>query len=900
MDEQSKNRIRAAMVVYEFEKSLGRYIRERSLDLANTPAGKDILKRAGVTVDIFDSGDQARVIVEHSYLGEVINIACAISSGSSDEVPFEQIKKLSTSLDLYAIRNAVSHPNRAFPDCYWYRCAAIASDPAMVSINLHEVISSFQAALSGSINEPPEDWMFHKEWMVPTTLPEETEHSLTGLLGRVKDSAKLLRELKNPRVSLISVVARGGVGKTSLALQVLSDFIISVDCTEFCDALFFISLKQEKLTTKGVEVLTAPDSIERIKSELLIQFVDEYGIDAPTFEIGCSLIKDKRVWLFVDNLETILRDSPDDFIAFNDLLPEKWRVIVTSRIPVDGAKNIPLDVLDEQSAFSLAKQYFYAKGYEIKDANLLERIANGCRSNPLAIRLTVDLYLAGKDISEALHQTTREVSAFSFTNLLEALSDDANQILEALFVVENPSKNILCDALGFDMDHISAAITELNKTSLIKRVEIAGVETYQLGTSIHELLRSNPRNVGVRSKLIEWAAKSRTGASETYKAQQDNNVPMIDLFYIPEGVPPSLMAIAKKVKKKISNKRDSTRVGDLEMLIRPQLDIHGNVSFLNRIYARVLHELEDLKSAEVFYNKAIALDDKDPAPRYGLVYNHNRLHQYSEMVDVCDWLISNGWADIGKSGIYAHRVWFFYFQALNFLDKLDDVFYKTQNWESESGDLFVVQCVARASAYRRQADKAFKSGSAQPKQVGKALLNASNVIGSLIIKEGCVDTIKPELRKLAGEIGYFSRIQNFQLLPEHKQQLAEFMIRNKRYIISEAFGRNEFEDVVKSIDEEFLRKSNQEEEGLNQKKEEYVKNGFTITVIKNIPKAMGFPNFLFSGDGQGNSYFIHVDKFSNGDWKKWVFLDIGSVIALKFKIDPCRDSRPATEAYLIE
>lgn len=899
MNDQSKNRIKSAMVVYELERALGRYIKERSIDLATTSTGQEILKRSGVTVDLLPSGSQARVIVEHSYLGEIVNIACSVSTGSSDEPHLEHIRKLANSLDLFEIRNAVSHPNRPFPECYWYRCATIAADPAINSLNLYEVAGAFQGALSGNINEPPEEWIFHREWMIPATLPEETEHSLTGLIGRTKDCARLLRELKNARTSSIAVVARGGVGKTSLTLQVLSDFLLSADCTKHCDALFFVSLKQEKLTASGVEILSAPASIDSIKQELLIQLNDEFGIEADRFEDGCATLSEKRIWLFVDNLETVLRDEPNQFNDFNDSLPERWRVIVTSRIPVDNAKNITIDVLDEQSAFSLAKQYFNAKGYESKDVGLLERISKGCKSNPLAIRLTIDLYLAGKDISDALLQTDREVTAFSFANLLDNLSNEANQILEALFVIEHPNRGILCDALNLDMDSTAAAISELSKTSLINRSESQGIETYQLGAAIHELLRTNPRNAEVRSKLLVWAAKCKIGAIEVYKTQQERNTPEIDPFYVPDGVPASLIGLAKEVKKAFNRKRDARQLVDIEGKVRAMLDIHEKISFINRLYARILQKFEDLKSAEIYYKKAIALDEKDPAPRYGLINTHHKLHEHVEVAHGCDWLINNDWGSLEKSGDYAKRVWFFYLQSLNFLDRLDEVFSKTQNWEFSNPELVTVYGVARASAYRRLADKSFRSGTAQPKQIGKALLNAAKTIEKVIELAGFVDNINAELKKLTNEFGFYCRADNFEILAEHKNQFVEFMTKYKRQILLAGINQEDFNEILKTVDIQQFNNVQGKEEGVKKRLEELRSDGYTITRIKNVPKAQGFPNFLFSGDDDGLSYFIHVDTLSNRNWKDWVMLEIGSILGVKYRQELGKAARTVTEAIVV-
>lgn len=147
MEERSISRIKSAMVVYEFERALGRFVRDRSADVASTPAALEILKRSTLTPEQ-STVEVARQIVENSYLGEILSLALAAAKGSSDAVYLGELEKLCTALGLFDIRNAISHPNRPFPECYWYRCAAVAADPAIDKLSFFEVTLAFQNALN--------------------------------------------------------------------------------------------------------------------------------------------------------------------------------------------------------------------------------------------------------------------------------------------------------------------------------------------------------------------------------------------------------------------------------------------------------------------------------------------------------------------------------------------------------------------------------------------------------------------------------------------------------------------------------------------------------------------------------------------------------------------------------
>ena len=445
--ESSKTRIKAAMVVYELERELGRYVREHPHRVAESATGRDILQRSGAG-EGSSSSELIVAIVENSYLDETLKLALESSRGTSDEKHLVQLRKLFETLEIFDIRNAVSHPNRAFPECYWYRCAAIAADPTIDALHFSEVSRAFQSALAGNLDEPPEEWMHQREWITPNGLPDEFEHSVTGLFGRTKDITRLSKELRNPRSSLIAVVARGGIGKTSLVLQTLSDFCLSSDSSSLSDGVAYVSLKQERLSHEGLQLLDAPSNIDEVKQILCDQVNQLFGIETKDFDECVEQLSNKKLWLFIDNLETLLRDEPTAFSELYDSLPAQWKVIVTSRIPVDGGKNIPIEALEETGAFAFCRQYFESKGHPVSDVELIQRIITGCQYNPLAIRLVIDSFIAGKDISTSLQQTTEEVTSFSFANLLDALSDDANRVLEALFVIDRPTRNELCEALS--------------------------------------------------------------------------------------------------------------------------------------------------------------------------------------------------------------------------------------------------------------------------------------------------------------------------------------------------------------------------------------------------------------------------------------------------------------------
>lgn len=182
----------------------------------------------------------------------------------------------------------------------------------------------------------------------------------------------------------------------------------------------------------------------------------------------------------------------------------------------------------------MVRAYLTSKGYLLgKDTEFMETIAIGCKFNPLAIRLTSDLFLAGREIDFAIQKTEQEVLAFSFTSLLETLSSLDNDILESLFVLDTPTRADLCNALKASVDSAAESLSKLLSMSLILRHERTIGEGYSLAPSIKDLLRANPRHLSVRSKITTWLSNSRATEEHARRVQAERNISPVAPNYIP-------------------------------------------------------------------------------------------------------------------------------------------------------------------------------------------------------------------------------------------------------------------------------------------------------------------------------------------------------------------------------
>jgi hypothetical protein len=191
---------------------------------------------------------------------------------------------------------------------------------------------------------------------------------VTGLIARQEEAKDFRKRLQNVRNSLLAIVGPGGTGKTALCLEVLRDSMLDPSTMEWADQLVYVTAKTERLTSRGVEPIADPIiSLDLLKSSVadsLYGTGDLEGVeeDSATFEAAVKEMASRRVLLCIDNLETLIRDHPQDFEDFVQSLPHDWRVIVTSRVSVNGANVLPLGPIRREGAVKLARDYTSYRG----------------------------------------------------------------------------------------------------------------------------------------------------------------------------------------------------------------------------------------------------------------------------------------------------------------------------------------------------------------------------------------------------------------------------------------------------------------------------------------------------------------------------------------------------------
>jgi predicted ATPase len=102
---------------------------------------------------------------------------------------------------------------------------------------------------------------------MPNILPT----SLTSLLGREKETEVLRQLLRSSDIRLVTITGHGGVGKTSLALQVAHDLQDA-----FTDSVFFISLAAITDSTLIIPTIAHTLGVIESPNRLLLDSLKEF------------------------------------------------------------------------------------------------------------------------------------------------------------------------------------------------------------------------------------------------------------------------------------------------------------------------------------------------------------------------------------------------------------------------------------------------------------------------------------------------------------------------------------------------------------------------------------------------------------------------------------------------
>jgi len=908
------SRRKAAMVLHDIEISLGQLIEEQEINLSNMPYHliEEITLREQKrekNIEIKTVSD----VVESTYLDELFSVLLETNKHTSIFPYIAELRNLFIQYNIYEIRNILSHPNRIFKIPYWYKVAAIASDSLIEILGLSNVQKSLYSAEEGIINDPPEDWLNNSFWQISNNLPVQLDHSITGLVGRQKETKEVFNVLKNPRINTIAIVAPGGIGKTALALDLLDKIVKDPSNSSWCELCLFITLKNEALTASGVVKLESSKTIEDIKNTITLEINNLEGSEYEDFESIVNAYSNKKTLLFIDNLETLLVENPSEFQYFNESLPPNWRILITSRIYVGFARVISIDNLQPNMGINLARLYNNRKGGIPLTEEKLERITKGCYFNPLAIRLTLDLINLGNDIPDSLNTVSQEIANFSYKNLIEKLSITSIKILEALFLNAAKNRNDLCELLDVSKESISECISELNNTSLILREYVGDDEVLNLSESIVEFLITNNRNIEIRKEIQEDVTKRKARVKEIEKDQREKNIPNYRWDYLPPDLNENLkITLTKYIKELRSLYLPSKNASKLAVEFNKIDSFYHNDSYFNLAYGKILESMSALKPAISKYDLSININNNNKSSYFFKANALHKLSDYPEAQKLYDDLIDEGYGDIDNiDHLFLTELINMRYTNMLYNHEYNKIIEETKDWKNKK-HLRGLFGAFRANAIKRHVESIDNN---QPNEKIKNLSRMIKIFTDIFINEELTSKVAFLSKAIFNDLAYYLCIDDYKRDTDFANLALNFI--QTYFLDTTEFIKYKDDDSIIKLLKSHLIKSNTPNNPF--KKTEWQRflsqfdsfseakalaDGYIITKIINCPKnnAGESKGYVFSTCLQEKQYFTHLSRLENRIINEWGNISEGMTLAVKLLSEDQQEKDKALkvrEAYII-
>lgn len=688
-----KFRSRMNALFYSFETTLSEFVNER-LDQSSPDYSRQ------------------KSTLTNGYFFELLDLGIEVTKSTNEHVPMKELKTYIDNTNIAEARNQHGHANQRYEDWMWYAVAAMCCHPSISKLGLgRDVKSAVIAAENDSLKEPPEEWLRSRVYTIPNNLPQDSDYQETKLIGREKEKAHVIQLLKNKRVSQMSIVAPGGTGKTALIIDVLTTLAEDFDRESEFKAIIYTTLKEEKLTAEGLVDLAefAKEEIQIKLEELIFEaFGQVFGKDYGSIKECIEDHEDTPLVLCIDNLETVLRDAPELFTSLALELPHAWKVIVTTRMSVEGAQPIPLGKLSPAAAIKLAHTYGAIKQKKdyLRDEARVRELCERMDFNPLAIRLTVDGLDLGLSLEQAMSQTALEITAFSFSNLVENLSEEASLILEVINTDPECDRSTMQHATGFSLDQIQSALKELIGTSLVKRrsdEEPGSTETFSISDSVGRFLLTNPRQIESRLQISERIDRP------SYRDRQTKRIFSNHLnHYVDPDLAPAIGEFMEKFSKIDRRRLDHTLISSLLEDAAKLVEVNTNSFDLHFALGQLHNMLKDRMTAIQHYERASDVGEAYQKPKalYAAAWVYNDKSEHEEVLVYVDNIlglleepqVSDSFDDFErfKSDVIKTKLY-----SKCYLKQLEDVLEETRTWSEHDQPLRTVLGEARIVALKR-------------------------------------------------------------------------------------------------------------------------------------------------------------------------------------------------------
>ena len=288
----------------------------------------------------------------------------------------------------------------------------------------------------------------------------------TGFIGREEKKNDIKRKLYG-RYPIITIIGDGGIGKTSIALSLVSD-LIDQDDFPF-EKVLWASLKTKSLVDG--EFKSIKNSVksfdECIKKNQILGREKVNAIDDLLFYMGAF-----KTLLILDNLETI---NTNDVRKLFEEIPEGSKILITSRIGIgEFETRVSLDPFNTNES-----RVYFRRLADAYDVNVLRNISDHnvdaytekLYHSPLCIKWFIINVGKGNN-PDFVIENQKDIIEYCLSNVFDKLTDPAKEVL-TLMMVKQKEFAMAEIVYIYDKDYESAAtaVNELCACNFLEQID---------------------------------------------------------------------------------------------------------------------------------------------------------------------------------------------------------------------------------------------------------------------------------------------------------------------------------------------------------------------------------------------------------------------------------------------
>jgi SAM-dependent methyltransferase/Tfp pilus assembly protein PilF len=330
----------------------------------------------------------------------------------------------------------------------------------------------------------------------------------TDFVGRDREKQRVYKALKSPLWGVMNIYGLEGIGKTSLALEVVHE----LSEREATDSILFSGFIWISAKNYDVNIHTLLDTTARtLKPGIAKSLEVEEKWDAVI-----KLLQEKPCLIVVDNFESIAQDNIEVICNFLGELPERSKALLTSpKQLLFDYYPIELDPLTEKESLKLIRNQGERCGLasvtQGEDTSLL-RLYKATGGFPLAIKWALgQVTQRGQSLDSviaALEAATGTIFNDIFDRSWNLLSQHAQQLLRVMPIfVTDTSRSAIEQVSNVHNGDLDEALGQLVQMSLLNVEDERDVNRPRY--SLHILTRAFAKNKLKISPEVETAAYER-------------------------------------------------------------------------------------------------------------------------------------------------------------------------------------------------------------------------------------------------------------------------------------------------------------------------------------------------------------------------------------------------------